>query len=389
MDKKYDFHKTETDLENFWEAQEIYRYQNDRARKTFSIDTPPPTVSGKLHIGHVFSYTQAEMIARFRRMQGYDVFYPFGFDDNGLPTERLVERDKGIHANALPRSEFRDQCLQTIAKYEEEFKNLWKRLGFSVDWNLQYQTISELSQKISQKSFLELAKNKRAYMKESPVLWCTECQTSIAQAELETKECETTFNYLNFATPVGTLLIATTRPELLAGCVCIFVHPEDSRYHNYIGKTATVPLYDFEIPILSDETVSMEKGTGAVMCATFGDSADMDWCEKHHLSYKKIILPNGTIASDVSYIGGMTIRKARQHIIDCLRNQGLLVRQETIQHMVAIHERCGTDVEFLPSRQWYIDVLTDREKYLKAADEIHWPPAHMKKIGRASCRERV
>lgn len=168
MDKKYDFHKTETDLENFWEAQEIYRYQNDRARKTFSIDTPPPTVSGKLHIGHVFSYTQAEMIARFRRMQGYDVFYPFGFDDNGLPTERLVERDKGIHANALPRSEFRDQCLQTIAKYEEEFKNLWKRLGFSVDWNLQYQTISELSQKISQKSFLELAKNKRAYMKESP-----------------------------------------------------------------------------------------------------------------------------------------------------------------------------------------------------------------------------
>ena len=379
MDKKYDFHKTETDLENFWEAQEIYRYQNDRARKTFSIDTPPPTVSGKLHIGHVFSYTQAEMIARFRRMQGYDVFYPFGFDDNGLPTERLVERDKGIHANALPRSEFRDQCLQTIAKYEEEFKNLWKRLGFSVDWNLQYQTISELSQKISQKSFLELAKNKRAYMKESPVLWCTECQTSIAQAELETKECETTFNYLNFATPVGTLLIATTRPELLAGCVCIFVHPEDSRYHNYIGKTATVPLYDFEIPILSDETVSMEKGTGAVMCATFGDSADMDWCEKHHLSYKKIILPNGTIASDVSYIGGMTIRKARQHIIDCLRNQGLLVRQETIQHMVAIHERCGTDVEFLPSRQWYIDVLTDREKYLKAADEIHWHPAHMKK----------
>ena len=162
LDKKYDFHKTETRLENFWAAQEIYRYHSDSTRKTFSIDTPPPTVSGRLHIGHVFSYTQAEMIARFRRMQGYNVFYPFGFDDNGLPTERLVERDEGIRANTLPRSEFRRKCLQTITKYEEEFKTLWKRLGFSVDWNLQYQTISELSQKISQKSFLELAKNKKA-----------------------------------------------------------------------------------------------------------------------------------------------------------------------------------------------------------------------------------
>ena len=379
LDKKYDFHKTETRLENFWAAQEIYRYHSDSTRKTFSIDTPPPTVSGRLHIGHVFSYTQAEMIARFRRMQGYNVFYPFGFDDNGLPTERLVERDEGIRANTLPRSEFRRKCLQTITKYEEEFKTLWKRLGFSVDWNLQYQTISELSQKISQKSFLELAKNKKAYMKESPVLWCTECQTSIAQAELETKECETTFNYLNFATPIGALLIATTRPELLTGCVCIFVHPEDERYQNYIGRKAAVPLYDFEIPILADETVSMEKGTGAVMCATFGDTADIDWCQKHHLPYKKIILPNGTIDETVAYIGGMTIRKARQHIIDCLREQSLLVRQETIQHMVGIHERCGTEVEFLPSRQWYIDVLTDREAYRAAADEIQWHPAHMKK----------
>ena len=170
MEKKYDFKTHEKELEKFWEDNQIYKYQNGRDRKIFSIDTPPPTVSGKLHIGHVFSYTQAEMIARFKRMQGYDVFYPFGFDDNGLPTERLVEKDEKIRANDLPRSEFRQKCINTIEKYEDEFKSLWKRLGLSVDWNLQYQTISDLSQKISQKSFIELAKKNKAYIKKSPVV---------------------------------------------------------------------------------------------------------------------------------------------------------------------------------------------------------------------------
>ncbi|MDE7479119.1 MAG: class I tRNA ligase family protein, partial [Lachnospiraceae bacterium] len=162
------------------------------------------------------------------------------------------------------------------------------------------------------------------------------------------------------------------------GCVCIFVHPEDTRFNQYIGQTARVPLYDFEIPILSDETVSMDKGTGAVMCATFGDSTDIEWCQKHNLPYKKIIMPDGTIHKDVAYIGGMTIIKAREYIIELLREKKFLVKQETIIHMIAIHERCGNCVEFIPSRQWYIDVLTDKDKYLKAADEIRWHPAHMK-----------
>lgn len=378
MDKKYDFRKTEKELERMWEENEIYKYQNGKEKKIFSIDTPPPTVSGKLHIGHVFSYTQAEMIARFKRMQGYDVFYPFGFDDNGLPTERLVEKDEHIRASMLPRSEFRTKCMNTIGKYESEFKDLWKRLGFSVDWNLQYQTISDLSQKISQKSFLELAKMQKAYMKESPVLWCTECQTSIAQAELETRECETTFHYLYFQTPLGKLLIATTRPELLAGCVCIFVHPEDARYQKYIGQKAIVPLYDLEIPILADEAVSMEKGTGAVMCATFGDSTDMEWYQKHKLPYKKIILPDGTIEENVPFIGGRKVKEARAYIAELLQEKGLLVKQEKINHMVAVHERCGNEVEFIPSKQWYIDVLSEKELFLKAADEIRWHPEHMK-----------
>ena len=378
MEKKYDFKTHEKELEKFWEDNQIYKYQNGRDRKIFSIDTPPPTVSGKLHIGHVFSYTQAEMIARFKRMQGYDVFYPFGFDDNGLPTERLVEKDEKIRANDLPRSEFRQKCINTIEKYEDEFKSLWKRLGLSVDWNLQYQTISDLSQKISQKSFIELAKKNKAYIKESPVLWCTKCQTSIAQAELETKECETTFNYLNFETPIGNLLIATTRPELLAGCVSIFINPEDSRYTDYIGLIAKVPLYNFEIPIMADESVAIDKGTGAVMCATFGDATDIEWYQKYNLEYKKIIMPNGKINDDIEYIGGMRVKKAREQIIDILRDKGLLIKQEKLNHMIAIHERCGNDVEYIPSKQWYIDVLSEKERFLKAADDINWHPEHMK-----------
>ncbi len=379
MDKKYDFQKTEPQLTAFWEQEGIYKYQGGRDRPVFSIDTPPPTVSGSLHIGHVFSYTQAEMIARFKRMQGYDVFYPFGFDDNGLPTERLVERDEKIRARMLPAGRFRARCMSVIPKYENEFKTLWQRLGFSVDWSLQYQTISELSQKISQKSFLELAKSGRAYLKESPVLWCTECRTSIAQAEAETKERPTLFNYLDFPTPAGSLPVATTRPELLAGCVCIFVNPEDGRYRDYIGSKATVPLYEFEIPILAEESVSMEKGTGAVMCATFGDSTDLEWYEKHRLPYKKVILPDGTIDESIPFIGGMSVKKARETILQLLRERDLLVKQEEIDHMVATHERCGTDVELIPSRQWYIDVLSEKERFLQAADEINWRPAHMKK----------
>ena len=178
MDKKYDFRKTEREMQALWEKEGIYRYRNGREKKVFSIDTPPPTVSGSLHIGHVFSYTQAEMIARFKRMQGYDVFYPFGFDDNGLPTERLVERDGGFHAADMPRSQFREKCMETIESYEADFRKMWQSLGFSVDWSLQYRTVSGLTAKISQRAFLDLVRQKKAYMKESPVLWWTQCRTS-------------------------------------------------------------------------------------------------------------------------------------------------------------------------------------------------------------------
>ncbi len=378
MEKHYDFALIEKKMQELWERQATYRFDKNADAEVYSIDTPPPTVSGSLHIGHIFSYAQAEMIARFRRMNGYNVFYPFGFDDNGLPTERLVEREEGVRARDMPRSEFIKKCVGVTTKYETEFKYLWKSLGFSVDWSLQYETVNPEVQKISQELFLELAMNGKAYVKESPVLWCTECQTSIAQAELDTADIDSTFNYIPFLVDGVVLEVATTRPELLYGCVCLFVNPDDERYKGYVGKTAIVPLYNFEIPILEDEKVSLDKGTGVVMCATFGDSTDAEWYAAHNLPYRKVILPSGHIAEDVPFIGGLKVTAARKEIIRLLQEKGLLLKSELITHTVGTHERCGKEIEIIPSKQWYIDVLNDRDKLLKAADEINWYPSYMK-----------
>lgn len=378
MEKNYDFELIEKQMQAFWEKEQIYRFNQNDAGEIYSIDTPPPTVSGSLHIGHIFSYTQAEMIARFRRMQGCNVFYPFGFDDNGLPTERLVERDESIQAKNMSRSEFIEKCIQTTGKYEAEFKCLWQSLGFSVDWSLQYETISADVRKISQALFLDLVKMGKAYTKESPVLWCTECQTSIAQAELDSRDIDSAFIYIPFTVDCKPLPVATTRPELLYGCVCLFVNPNDERFSNLAGKVATVPLYKYDIPILTDDKVSLEKGTGVVMCATFGDSTDAEWVAGHNLPYRKVILPNSCIADEVPYIGGLKIPAARKEIIRLLEENHLLLKSECITHTVSVHERCGKEIEIIPSKQWYIDILSGKERFLHAADEINWYPAQMK-----------
>lgn len=378
MVKYYDFKQVEKQMQQLWQKEQLYRFDLSNPGKVYSIDTPPPTVSGSLHIGHLFSYTQAEMIARFRRMQGYNVFYPFGFDDNGLPTERLVEREEGIFAKDLPRSEFIEKCTAITKKYETEFKELWTSLGFSVDWSLQYETISPEVRKISQALFLELTEADKAYTKESPVLWCTECQTSIAQAELDTADVDSTFNYISFMVDGKPVEVATTRPELLYGCVCLFVNPNDERYQSLIGRSAIVPLYDYEIPIMADEKVGIDKGTGVVMCATFGDSTDAEWYSEHSLPYRRVILPDGKTAGDIPFIGGLKTHAARKETIRLLDQKRLLIKSERLTHAVATHERCGKEIEIIPSRQWYIDILSDKGLFLEAADRINWYPAQMK-----------
>lgn len=378
FEKRYEGLSVEKELQKYWDEHEVYRFVPDPSRPLYSIDTPPATVSGSLHIGHIFSYTQAEIIARYRRMQGYNVFYPFGFDDNGLPSERLVEKETGIQAGDVPRSLFCRKCSDTTQKYEAEFRQLWKSMGFSCDWNLEYTTISSKSQKLSQKSFIELAKAGHAYMKESPVLWCTECRTSIAQAELESADVDSNFCYIPFTIEGKVLEIATTRPELLYGVVCIFVHPDDPRYSGMIGKNVRVPLFDFDVPLLTDENVALDKGTGAVMCATFGDTMDVQWVSEHHLPHKKVILPDGRIDGAVPFIGGLTVPAARKETIRLLREKNLLYKLEKLTHPVSVHERCGTEVEIIPSMQWYIDVLSKKAELLAAGDKINWHPAHMK-----------
>lgn len=378
LEKKYDFKTIEKMIQSYWADKAVYRYDKQVGSEVYSIDTPPPTVSGKIHIGHVFSYSQAEMIARYHRMNGKKVFYPFGFDDNGLPTERLVERDLGIIAKELPREEFIKLCLKTTEKYEQAYKTLWQSMGFSCDWSLAYRTIDETTQRISQRSFIELYNKGKAYMDRQPVLWCTECQTSIAQAELDTVSKQTRFNTLIFSCEGENLEIATTRPELLYGCVAVFVHPEDQRYQHLIGKMSAVPLYDFEVPIMADDRVSMDKGTGIVMCCTFGDTTDLEWYKTYHFEGKEVIDAAGMILEHIPYIGGMSIHKGRKTMIEILETGGLLINYENIDHHVSVHERCGTPIEIMPSKQWYIDILTDKEKYLKAADDLNWYPSQMK-----------
>ena len=378
LDKKYQALEVEKQVVDFWKENEVFKYVPDKTRVLYSIDTPPPTVSGKLHIGHIFSYAQAEMIARYKRACGYNIFYPFGFDDNGLPTERLVESDLNIQAKDMAPSDFRQKCLEVIRDYEGEFKDLWTRLGFSCDWNLEYKTIDPLAQRISQRSFIDLYNKKKAYREESPVLYCTHCQTSIAQAELESKDLASDFNHLRF--PVGDdfLNIATTRPELLNSCQAIFIHPEDKINGHMIGKKATLPLYNREVPILSNKDVDKDKGTGAVMFCSFGDSQDLEWFKAYDFPYIRTINSDGFVDESVDFIGGLHVKKARRVILEILKENDFLIKSQAINHSVSVHERCGHEVEIIPSQQWYIDILSSKEDLIELADQINWYPSHMK-----------
>ena len=377
LDKRFNL-ENEKEMQKLWEEKEAYKFKGVDERPVYSVDTPPPTVSGKLHVGHIFSFTQSEMLVRYHRLKGENVYYPFGFDDNGLPTERLVEREEGIFAKDLPRSEFIEKCTATKDKYIKEFQDLFKRLGISADWDLGYDTINELSRKVSQRSFIDLVKKGKAYRKEMPVLWCPCCQTSIAQAELENKDVKSYFNYINFSVDNKDLEIATTRPEFLGGCVAIFVNPNDERYKDLIGKTAIVPLYNNQVPIIADEKVAIDKGTGVVLCCTFGDQTDMEWQKEYNLPIKKVMQADGTINPEVAIVGGMKTLDARMKIVEELQKQSLLVKSEKIEHSVSTHERCGNEIEIINSPQWYIDILSIKDELIKAADEINWHPESMK-----------
>ena len=378
LDKKYNAEEKEKKWMEYWKENKIYEFKKDQ-RKVFSIDTPPPTVNGKIHIGHIFSYSQTEMLARYKRSRGYNIFYPFGFDDNGLPSERLVEKEQGRKAHEIGREEFSKLCYETTDKYEEEFQELFSRMGVSTDWDIHYKTVSPSTIKISQTSFLDLIEKGHCYHKESPALWCNECLTSIAQAELETKTIKTTFNYINFKTVETNeeFTIATTRPELLPAIVCVFVNPKDENHKHLIGQNAHIPVLDIEVPIMGDEKVAIDKGTGVVMCCTFGDQTDIEWWKKYHLPLKYIFTDNGRIIDSVPNYGGLKIKEARKQMIEDLQAGGYVVKIEELEHEVQTHERCGKEVEYSVMNQWFIDTMSHKEDFLKIGNEIKWHPAHM------------
>ena len=379
LDKKYNALEKENKWLNYWKDNKIYEFKMD-GREIYSIDTPPPTVNGKIHMGHIFSYSQTEMIARYKRLCGYNVFYPFGFDDNGLPSERLVEREQGKKAHEIGREAFSKLCYETTDKYETEFKNLFYRLGLSAQLENTYKTVSPSTIKISQRSFIELVNQKNCYRKNSPALWCNECLTSIAQAELETKTIKTTFNYINFKTKEDNeeFTIATTRPELLPAIVCVFVNPNDEKHRSLIGKTAIIPVIDVEVPIMADDKVAIDKGTGIVMCCTFGDQTDIEWWKKYNLPLRYIFTDDGRIINSVPNYGGMKIKEARKQIIEDLTAGGYVIKIEELEHEVQTHERCGKEVEYSVMPQWFIKIVEHKQDFLDYGNQLKWYPKHMK-----------
>ncbi|GLY17966.1 valine--tRNA ligase [Kineosporia sp. NBRC 101677] len=407
-----------------WEREGTYRFDRTRERsEIYSIDTPPPTVSGSLHVGHVFSYTQTDTIARFQRMCGREVFYPMGWDDNGLPTERRVENFYGVRCDpsvpyvedftppakvpskrqdfvAVGRRNFVELCEQLTATDEKVFEQLWRTLGLSVDWSLTYSTVSQYSQKISQRAFLKNFERGEAYSSEAPSLWDTTFQTAVAQAELEDRDRPAAYHDLRFHSVSGAsgdgVTISTTRPELLAACVALVAHPDDERYQPLFGTTVTTPVFGVEVPIVAHRLAQPDKGTGIAMICTFGDLTDVIWWRELDLPTRPIITKVGRVTSDTpawlateagreafAQIAGKSVFAAQQATVEMLRSSGdLLADPRPITHPVKFFEKGDRPLEIVTSRQWYIRnggrSEQVRDDLIARGKDLHWTPEHMR-----------
>jgi valyl-tRNA synthetase len=378
LPKRYNSGATEPQLQAFWQAAGVYHFAPEASGPIYSIDTPPPTVSGRLHLGHVYSYSQTDFMARFWRMNGYNVYYPMGYDDNGLPTERLVEKRLGIRATDVGRQAFIEKCLEVSVEAEKDYQALWQRLGLSIDWRYTYRTIDEHSRRTSQLSFIDLYRKGLAYRQKAPAIWCPECRTAIAEAELNDLDRETVFYTLAFRLESGeTLPIATTRPELLPACVAVFVHPDDPRFKPLVGRRVIVPLFEQHVTILEDQAADPEKGTGVVMCCTFGDATDVQWWYTHHLDLVEAIGRDGRMTSAAGEFAGLPASEARKQTVKAIDERGLLLDQRPTPQSVRVHERCDTPVEHIVTQQWFVRVLDFKRELIEAGDKIVWHPPHM------------
>ncbi|MDO5645303.1 MAG: valine--tRNA ligase [Dermabacter sp.] len=418
----------EATWEQAWDAAGIYAFDRETSREdVFSIDTPPPTASGSLHIGHVFAYSQADMIARYQRMRGKNVFYPMGWDDNGLPTERRVQNYYGVRCdpslpyvpdfepphrggnaqtakpqNQLPisRKNFIELCLELTTEDEKAFEQTFRTLGLSVDWNLRYQTIDATSQAVSQRAFLEHLAAGQAYQAEAPTPWDVTFRTAVAQAEQEDQERPGAYHRVGFTKADGSgeqVFIETTRPELLPACVALVANPDDERYQSLFGTTVTSPLFGVEVPVLAHPLAQADKGAGIAMICTFGDATDVIWWRELHLPTRAVIGRDGRFLAEAPWItsadglaryaelASLTVFSAQKRVVEMLRDSGDLVGEpKAITHPVKFYEKGDKPLEYVTSRQWYItnggrDTSGDglRAELLGRGDELTWVPPFM------------
>ena len=379
LSKRYNAYEAEEKWLKYWEKEKIYAFDPDSKAEVYSVDTPPPTVSGKMHLGHSFSYSQEDFVARFQRMLGKNVFYPFGTDDNGLATERMIEKIKNVKGQKMKRKEFVELCLRTLEEIRPDFIYDWKRIGVSADYDVFYTTINEHSQIISQRSFLELHKMGRIYRKRAPFVWCPECQTAIAQVEMKDSERDSNLVYIKFDTSKNKQIsIATTRPELLPACVAIHIHPDDKRFNKLIGAKAKIPFSDRTVTIEANKDVDMEFGSGIVYHCTFGDMDDVRWMEEFNIEPIEILNKDGILNEKAGKFKGLHVKKAREAVIKALEEEGRIEKIEPIHHVVNVHERCETDIEILTTDQWFIKYLDLKKDFIKYGRKIKWYPEHMK-----------
>ncbi|GAB2576965.1 valine--tRNA ligase [Kribbella endophytica] len=398
-----------------WRDQETYAFDRTAERAdVYSIDTPPPTVSGKLHVGHIFSYTHTDLIARFQRMRGKKVFYPIGWDDNGLPTERRVQNYYGVRCDpTLPydasfeppekpdpkkqipvsRQNFVELCGELTHIDEQAFEAMWRQVGLSVDWSYLYTTISDDSRRTSQRAFLRNYARGEAYLSEAPTLWDVTFQTAVAQAELEARPYPGAYHRISFHGADGPVYIETTRPELLPACVALIAHPDDDRYKNLFGTTVRSPLFDVEIPVLAHPDAEMDKGAGIAMCCTFGDQTDITWWRELQLPVRTVIGRDGRILRDTpewltgsavyEELAGKTTFSARELIVQKLRDSGDLDGEpKKTERMANFFEKGDKPLEIVSTRQWYIanggrseDL---RQEFVDLGKEEEWVPEHMR-----------
>ena len=398
-----------------WEADQVYRFDRSRPRtEVYSIDTPPPTVSGSLHVGHVFSFTHTDIVARYQRMTGKAVFYPIGWDDNGLPTERRVQNVYGVRCDpSLPydpdfappekpgktevpvsRRNFIELCERLTAVDERAFEELWRRVGLSVDWSLLYTTISDDSRRVSQRAFLRNLGRGEAYRAEAPTLWDVTFQTAVAQAELEDREYAGAFHRISFRAPDGSpVWVETTRPELLPACVALVAHPDDARYPELFGATVRTPVFGVEVPVYPHPLAEPDKGSGIAMVCTFGDLTDVTWWRELDLPTRAIIGRNGRLLADAAGRGagrrrtrelaGKTVFSARARMVELLRESGDLDGEpRPVTRPVKFYERGDKPLEIVTSGQWYIRNggrdSRIRSELLERGRELSWHPPHMR-----------